>query len=73
MNDAELDVYGAVATNVVWQTGPKADFFGATHNGYEASHGVRITRKVVFVKPHFWLVSDLVEELKRLAPPGKAG
>jgi len=65
VNDADMDRPGLKVTNVAWLAGERADFFGATHDGYLKSHGVLISRKVVFVKPHYWLVSDLVEERRR--------
>ncbi len=65
VNDADMDRAGLKVTGVLWRSGKHVDLFAATHNGYAESHGVTISRKVVFVKPHCWLVSDLIEERVR--------
>jgi hypothetical protein len=62
VNDADLNERETVVAGVLWRSDGKADFFAGSHNGYAASHGVTVTRKVVFVKPDWWLVSDLLEE-----------
>ena len=65
VNDANMDRVGLKVTDLIWQPGRRGDLFAATHDGYEKSHNVRITRKIVFVKPHYWFISDLIEERKR--------
>ena len=65
VNDANMDERNAKVSGLVWQTDRKVDFFAGTHDGYLASHGVTITRTIVFVKPCCWLVNDLVLESVR--------
>jgi len=65
VNDADMDRQGLKVTDVVWQSDEHVDFFAGTHDGYAESHGVLVSRKVVFVKPHYWLVSDVVVETQR--------
>jgi len=65
VNDADMDRPGLRVSDVLWSSNERADLFGGTHDGYLNSHGVLISRKVVFVKPVFWLVSDLVLERQR--------
>jgi len=65
VNDVDMDRANLQVRDVVWRSDEEADFFSGTHDGYLKSHGVTITRKVVFVKPHYWLISDLVQERVR--------
>ncbi|MDK1030971.1 MAG: heparinase II/III family protein [Planctomycetia bacterium] len=65
VNDADMDREELKVTDVAWQSNKRADLFCASHDGYLKSHGVAISRKVVFVKPHYWFISDFVEEHQR--------
>jgi hypothetical protein len=45
-----------------WRSGTNLDVLDASHDGYcRFKHGVRHRRFVVYAKPHFWLVRDLLE------------
>jgi hypothetical protein len=45
-----------------WRSGTNLDVLAASHDGYcRFKHGVRHRRFVVYAKPHFWLVRDLLE------------
>ena len=46
--------------DVVWHSDGLIDYFEARHLGYQPLKGVVIRRRILFVKPHFWLVHDRV-------------
>ncbi|MDA0709057.1 MAG: alginate lyase family protein [bacterium] len=62
VNDTPLDRVHHRGEDVVWATGDRIDFFSARHRGYEKSHGCVIERRITFVKPDYFLVSDTVFE-----------
>ena len=53
--------------DVVWHSDAQVDYFEAWHEGYRRTKGAIIKRKIVFVKPYFWLVHDrvLIERPRR--------
>lgn len=65
VNDADMDRVNLNVRNVLWHSDNSVDFFSAEHDGYLKSHGVILTRKVIFVKPSFFLVIDLIMEKVR--------
>ena len=62
VNDAPLDRVNFRGEDVWWASGKTIDYFGARHRGYEASCGVVLQRRIVFLKPDCFLVSDTVFE-----------
>ena len=46
--------------DIVWHSDNLIDYFEGRHLGYQPLKGVVIRRKILFVKPHFWLVHDRV-------------
>lgn len=46
--------------DVVWHSDDLIDYFEAWHQGFQPLKGVLVKRKIVFVKPFFWLVHDRV-------------
>ena len=46
--------------DVVWHTDDAIDYFSGWHRGYLRTKNAIVTRKVLFVKPHFWLIQDRV-------------
>jgi len=62
VNDAPLDREHFRGEDVYWAAGEAIDCFGARHRGYEESCGVVLQRRITFVKPDYFLVSDTVLE-----------
>ena len=46
--------------DVVWHSADRADFFSAYHDGYSDVYDARIRRQIVFVKPDYWVIYDVV-------------
>jgi hypothetical protein len=67
IDDDDLDRKAAEGRDVLWTTLKGLDFFAATHNGYLASKGIAHRRHIVFVKPDYWLIYDV------LTKPGPSG
>jgi hypothetical protein len=57
----DLDRKQAEGRDVVWSTLKSLDYFAATQNGYLESKGVTHRRHIVFVKPLYWFVYDVIE------------
>ncbi len=62
VNDSPLDRVHHRGEHVVWATGKQVDYFSARHRGYEQKCGVVIERRIVFLKPDYFLVSDAIFE-----------
>ena len=62
VNDSPLDRVKFRGEDVSWASGKTIDFFSARHRGYEAQWGVIVQRRIVFVKPDYFLVSDTLFE-----------
>jgi len=62
VNDEDLEREKLEVDRLKWHSDDNVDFFAGRHHGYSRSHGVLVARKIVFVKPHFWLVSDVARE-----------
>ncbi len=43
-----------------WASTRSADFFTGTNTGYQGIDGVTHTRKIVFLKPDYWVVDDTI-------------
>lgn len=62
VNDAPLDRMHHQGEHVAWATGNHIDYFSAHHRGYEQKYGVVIERRITFLKPDYFLVSDTITE-----------
>lgn len=68
VNDAPMERTKHQGEDVVWRSGQRIDFFSARHDGYLGRGGVRIERRIVFIRPRgqaapgYWIVSDNVLE-----------
>jgi hypothetical protein len=59
MLDGWLFKTKAVPTNKYWIAGKAVDFFDGSHDGYERlDKPVTHRRRVLFIKPHYWIVID---------------
>ena len=47
--------------DVLWHTDQAVDYFSAWHRGYSRTRKATVTRKIFFVKPHFWVIHDRVD------------
>lgn len=51
----------ATSTLVRWHASPVADYFEGTHDGYDRPPlHAKTTRRVLYIKPGYWIVQDLV-------------
>ena len=50
--------------DVIWHSDNEFDYFQAWHRGYERTKSAIVTRKICFVKPHFWVIHDRVTPQK---------
>gem|GEM_PF-1291600 len=50
--------------DVIWHSDNELDYFQAWHRGYERTKSAIVTRKICFVKPHFWVIHDRVTPRK---------
>ena len=57
---ADCDRVAGVGTDVAWTSTDRFDHFAATHRGYEASKGIVHRRHIVFVKPDYFVVYDVI-------------
>ena len=62
VNDAPMDRVHHRGEDVAWATGRTLDYFRAIHRAYEKQYGTRIERRITFLKPDTFLVSDAVFE-----------
>ena len=52
----------AQADAINWFSNEKIDYMKGSHNGYKRlDHPIIHTREIIFVKPHFWIINDLLE------------
>ena len=51
--------------DVVWHSTGEADFFSAYHLAYE-SRAAKVQRQVVFVKPDYWVLYDVVDAPEKI-------
>ncbi|MDA0746077.1 MAG: alginate lyase family protein [bacterium] len=65
VNDTPMDRVHNQGENVTWASGNHVDYFAASHQGYEKQFGVTIERRVTFLKPDYFLVSDTVQEQRK--------
>jgi hypothetical protein len=61
VDEEDCDRAAGVGTDVVWKSSDRFDHFAATHRGYEASKGIVHRRHIVFVKPDYFVVYDVIE------------
>jgi hypothetical protein len=54
-----IDRRAAEGKEVIWQSDARLDYFAATHHGYAAA-GIVHRRQVMFVKPDYFIVYDVV-------------
>lgn len=50
---------------VRWHSDDHVDFFSAWHDAFEESKA-RIRRHIVFVKPHYWLIYDVIDAPEKI-------
>jgi len=48
-----------------WHSGKMFDCLALAHDGYKKKYNAVVTRTIVFVKPHYWIISDAVLNPKR--------
>ena len=65
VNDAPLDRVNHRGEDVEWVSGKEVDYFSARHRGYEKEFGVILERRIVFLKPRYFLISDTILETER--------
>lgn len=65
VNDAPMDRRHHQGERPVWATGEGLDYFSAVSNAYLSAFGVSIERRVLFLKPDVFLVSDTILEARR--------
>ena len=57
----DLDRPAAEGKDVLWQSEKTHDYFAATHHGYAQSKGIIHRRHIVFVKPRFFVIYDVID------------
>jgi hypothetical protein len=57
----DCDRAKAQGVDVAWTSNEEYDHFAATHHGYEASKGIIHRRHILFVKPDYFVVYDVIE------------
>ncbi|MDE2997573.1 MAG: alginate lyase family protein [Gemmatimonadota bacterium] len=62
VNDAPMDRVHHRGEDVAWATGSTLDYFSSIHRGWEGKFGTLVERRVTFLKPDCFLVSDAVFE-----------
>ena len=62
VNDAPMDRVHHRGEDAAWATGKHIDHFSASHRAYERQYGTRVQRRITFLKPDCFLVSDAVFE-----------
>jgi hypothetical protein len=55
------DRAAATGTDVAWTSNERFDHFAATHHGYEKSKGIVHRRQVLFVKPNYFVIYDVID------------
>ena len=65
VNDAPMDRRNHRGEDPVWATGKGLDYFSAVSRAYSEAFGVSIERRVTFIKPDYFLVSDTILEAYR--------
>jgi len=56
--DQSIDL--RAAQDPVWYSDDSVDYFEAWHGAYRRTKGAVVRRKIVFVKPWFWLIHDRI-------------
>jgi hypothetical protein len=65
VNDAPMDRKRHRGEDPVWATGRDLDYFSAVNRAYQNSFGASIERRVVLIRPDYFVVSDTVIETSR--------
>ena len=60
VNDRKIERKEIEGKNIVWNSGAMVDYFSGEHDGYR-NLGVRVLRRVAFVKPSYWVVLDQMD------------
>lgn len=60
VNDRNIERKEIEGKNIVWNSGATLDYFSGEHDGYK-NLGVRVQRRIAFVKPLYWVVVDQMD------------
>ena len=65
LGNENIDIDAKQGRVISWHTGRMFDCLVIAHDGYKKKFNTEVTRAIIFVKPHYWIISDAVLKPKK--------